>query len=243
MTEESNPFSSKHRRGRKQYLIVFGDVDKYVAESSIPASASLKLTPLVEHMRNVTGSTFNDVAAILTDVAGPAMILLHGCFKDLDHLKKVCDADPTEFMQAAMGEGDDDDEDDRGYSVFGVGKELVSVTLDYQQVANGEMNKLHEFPNEWVKHKAPLLLGNGEIKEVDSGHTGMLDRRVLDIRIFNWADARGLDIDKFDTLKHAYYSNVLLFNEELLKSNPNAPFTVYMRKDDVTERPKLTAIK
>lgn len=241
-----NPFS-KPRHNKQDYLIVFGDPDKFLEYAKIPPSHSLKITPFVEKLKKKANVDADTLTEALIESNRPCMIFLFGYFKDFESMKKACDEDPGLFMMSDLDDLDDEDleGDGIGYRVFGVGRELYTVEMDVQQAAAGHQIDHLRFPDSWEICKAPLLLRSGEVKSVDRGFSGMLDKRVLDFNIYKWAKERNIDVAEFDTLvnlPHVNMTTAQLLNTEALKSDPNAPFTVYIKKTVKEKRPVLRTV-
>lgn len=217
-----------------KYLIVFGDVDAIVKEARRPASLSLTVEPFVDVLKKKYNSKLTTVTDILTEAGEPAMIYLMGFYKDLDDMRVACDERPEDFLMAA------DVEESVGWYVLGMGKELVTTHLDLPQVGNHLFIKTHAFPETWEVTEANMLCRNGEIKSISKGFTGMLDFNPLAITVFSWLKRKGLDIESLGMLPHLTYSDVMLLNQEILLSQPNAPFTIYKKVSDTPEPAKAT---
>jgi len=215
-----------------RYLIVFGDVDEVVKQGRRRASESLSVEPFVDVLKKKYNSQLDSVTEILTEVAEPAMIYLMGFYKDLDAMKTACDEHPEDFVMAA------DLEEAVGWYVFGMGKQLVVAALDIGQVGHGIFIKTHAFPETWEVTEADLLCRGGAIKSLSKGYSGMLDFNPLSIHVFAWLKRKGLEIDALGTLPHLTYSDVMMLNQEVLLSQPNAPFTIYKKVDDTPEPAK-----
>lgn len=223
-----------------RYLIVFGDVDEIVKQGRIPASTSLTIEPFVEVLKRKYNSKLNNVTDILTEAAEPAMIYLMGFYKDMAAMRTACDERPEDFVMAA----DTEETEGLGWFVFGVGKELVCATLDLSQVGHGLFMKTHAFPETWEITEVDLLCRGGGVKSLSKGYSGMLDFNPLSIHVFKWLRQKGLEIDALGTMPHLTYSDVMMLNQEILLSQPNAPFTVYKKTDDepVVDKVKLKVV-
>lgn len=215
-----------------KHLIVFGDVDEMVREARLPASMSLSVEPFADVLKKKYNSQLNSVTDILTEAAEPAMIYLMGFYKDFDAMKAACDERPEDFLMAA------DLEESVGWYVFGMGKQLVVATLDLPKVGHQLFIKTHAFPETWTVTEAPLLCRNGVLKTVSKGYAGMLDFVPLTFMVFGWLKRKGLKIEDMESLPHLTFSDVMMLNEEILLSQPNAPFTIYKKVDDEPEPAK-----
>lgn len=215
-----------------KYLIVFGDVDEVIKQGRRPASESLMVEPFLDVLNKKYNRQLSSVVDVLTDVAEPAMVYLMGFYKDLDDMKAACDERPEDFVMAA------DLEEAVGWYVFGMGKQLVVATLDLPQVSHGLFIKTHAFPETWEVTDADLLCRGGAIKSLSKGYSGMLDFTPLTIHVFGWLKRKGLGIEALGTLPHLTYSDVMMLNQEVLLSQPNAPFTIYKKVEDEPEPAK-----
>ena len=240
MSDNTNPWEP---RG-KEYLIIFGNVDNYVAWANRPPSESLKVTPFLEQLQAKHKTTETDPLKILAETGRPTMLMVMESFKDRAAMDAACNASPESFaLGVDLFDLDDEVEGGLGYSVYVLAGELVTAEFDCKQVASGMTLKDHKFPAGWEIDTVAMLTSSGSIKNYTVGRAGAINIRVLNIRIFNWFKERGQDYDThINTLKHLNMSNVMLINDEILEKEPNAVFTVYSRKSRASKQPVLKSV-